>query len=53
MIQTQANGKKPHFGLYLCPLNPNLDRHCFFKNLALSVTRYHGQVSVCKISGKN
>ena len=46
MIQTQENGKKSHFG-------PNLGHQIFFfKNLALSVTRYYGQLSSCKISEK-
>ena len=43
MIQTQENGKKPHSGPDLGPLGPNLGRQIFFfKNLAVSVTRYHG-----------
>ena len=52
MVQTQANGEKPHFGFDLGPLNPNLGRQFFVKTLALSVTGYHGQVSTCIISKK-
>ena len=52
MIQTQENAKKTHFGPDLGHLNPNSCRHFFFKNLALSVTRYHGQLSLCTISEK-
>ena len=53
MIQIQVNGKKPHFGPELGPLNPNLGRQFFFlKNLAPSVTKYHGQVSTYKMSEK-
>ena len=29
MIQTQENGKKPHFGPNLGPLGPNLGRQVF------------------------
>ena len=39
------NGKKPNFRLDFGPFGP-----FYFKNLALSVTRYHGQLSSCKIS---
>ena len=53
MIQTQENGKKPHFGPTLAPLGLNLGSQFFFgKNLASSVTRYHGQPSSCTISEK-
>ena len=53
MIQTQENGKKPHSGPDLGPLGPNLGCQIFFfKNLAVSVTRYHGQLSSCTISEK-
>ena len=49
LIQTQQNGKKPHFG-------PNLGwlgrLNLFFKNLASSVTRYHCQLSSVTISEK-
>ena len=53
MIQTQGNGEKPHFG-------PDLGTQIqaanffffFFKNLASSVTRYHGHLSSCTISEK-
>ena len=54
IIETQENGEKPNFGPDLGPLGPNSGR---FpppppppKSLALSVTRYHGQLSSCKIS---
>ena len=52
MIQTQENAKKIHFGPDLGPLGPNSGHQFFFKNLTLSVTRYHGQLSSCKISEK-
>ena len=53
MIQTQENGEKPYFGPNLKPLDPNLGRqNFFFKNLASSVTRYHGQLSSRTISEK-
>ena len=51
MNQTWENAKKnpsfrPDFG-------PNSSgQHFFFKNLTSSVTRYHGQLSSCKISEK-
>ena len=51
-IQIQKNAEKHHFGPNLGPLGPNLDCQFFFRNLALSVTRYHVQVSSCKISEK-
>ena len=50
MIQTQENGKKCHFDPDLGPFGPNTGHNFFFKNLALSVTRYHGQLSSCTIS---
>ena len=46
MIQTQENSKKTNFGSDLGPLGPIF---FFIKNLALSVTRYHGQLLSCKI----
>ena len=52
MIQTQRNGEKLYFGLYLGPLSRNSGYQFFFKNRASSVTRYHGQLSSCKISEK-
>ena len=52
MIQTQENGEKPYFGPDLGPLGTNPGCQFFFKNLASSVTRYHGQLSSCKISEK-
>ena len=45
MIQTQGNDKKPQFGPNLGPLGPIWATKCFFKILAFSVTRYHGQLS--------
>ena len=53
MIQTQANGEKPHFGPDLGLLNLNLGhQNLFFKNLASPVTTCHGQVSTYKVSEK-
>ena len=58
MVQTQENGKKPHFVSDLGPLDSKSDHHFssffffFFRNLAFSVTRYHGQLSSCTISEK-
>ena len=53
MIQTQENGKKPHFGPDLGLLGPNSGRQFFFlKNLLLLVTRYLAQLSSCTISEK-
>ena len=48
MIQTHENGEKFHFGPDLGQLAPNLGRPFFF----LSVSRCHGQLSSCAISGK-
>ena len=47
LIQTQENDEKSHFGPNLGSLGSNLGRQIFFKNLALSVARYHGQLSSC------
>ena len=44
--------KKLIFGLIQAHWTEIRDAKTFFKNLASSVTRYHGQVSSCKISGK-
>ena len=53
MIQTQKNGEKPDFGPDLGPLGPNSGRRfSFFKNVASSATRYHGQLSSCTILEK-
>ena len=53
MIQTQENCIKPYFGPDLDQLAPNLGlSRIFFKNLAALVTRYHGQLSSCKILEK-
>ena len=38
-----------HFGPNLDLLGPHSGCQIFFKNLALSVTRYHGQLSSCTI----
>ena len=46
MIQTQENSEKPPFGPKFGP------QIFFYKNLALSVTRYHGLLLSCTISGK-
>ena len=51
MNQTWENGKKhvePDFHL----LGPKLGHQTFFKKLASSVTRYHGQWPSCTISKK-
>ena len=53
MHQTWENGEKPNFGPDLGPLDLNSGRQFFFKSLALSVTKYHGQLSSCTISEKN
>ena len=54
MIQTQLNDKKLHYGPDLGQLYPNLSCQSFFffKNLASSVTRYHGVLRSCTISEK-
>ena len=52
MIQTQENGKKPDFRPDIGLLGPNSGREMFFKYLASSVTRYHGQLSSCTIPEK-
>ena len=52
MNQTRENCKKPSFGPNFGPFDSNSDNEFFFKNLALSVTRYHGQLSSCTISEK-
>ena len=42
------------YGIALWPICPNLGWKIFFpKNLVLSVTRYHGQLSSCTISEKS
>ena len=46
MIQTQENDEKAHFRHGLGPLGPYSGRQCFFyKGLALSITKYYGQLS--------
>ena len=52
MTQTQENGEKPYFGPNLGSWAQIRDANFFFKNLASSVTRYHGQLSSCTISKK-
>ena len=53
MIQTQENGKKNSFWASFRPLAPKFgSRNFFLKNLASSITRYHGRLSSCKISEK-
>ena len=45
--------QKTNFESNFSPFGPNLDHQIFFlKNLALSITRYHGQLSLCAISKK-
>ena len=44
--------KKTHFWPDLEPLGPNSGPKFFFKNLTLSVTRYHGHLSSCTTSEK-
>ena len=51
MNQTSENGKKPSFEPDF-DQNPGCHFFFFFKNLASSVTRYHGQLSACTISEK-
>ena len=54
MNQTWENGKKPSFGPDFGPFGPNpCCQNFFFKKLAPSVIRCHGQLSSCKISEKN
>ena len=53
MNQTWENSKKPSSGRDFGLFAPNLGCQIFFlKNLALSVTKYHGQLSSCTISEK-
>ena len=52
--QNSRKCKKLPFGPDLVPLGPYSGRQLFFfQNLVLSVTRYHGQLSSCKVSEKN
>ena len=44
--------KKADFRPDLGPLGPKSELNFFFKNVAWSVTRYHGQLSSCTISEK-
>ena len=50
--ESQENGEKPHFGPNLGPFGPNSGRQFLFLNLAVSVTRYRGQLSSSTISEK-
>ena len=51
--QTWEKSRKPNLGSNFGPFESNLGHQIFFlKNLALSVTRYHGQLSLCTISNK-
>ena len=53
MIQTQKNGKKNSFWTWFSPVRPKFGQPKFFlKNLALPVTKYHGQLSSCTILEK-
>ena len=46
--------KKPSFGPNFGTFGPNSCHQIFFfKNLAASITRYHGQLSSCTILVKN
>ena len=50
LSQTWENReKKPSFGPDFGPFGQMQAAKGFFKNLALSVTRYHGQLSSCTI----
>ena len=51
--QTWENGEKPSSGPGFNPFGPNSGCKFFFKYLALSVTRYHGQLSWSTISESN
>ena len=44
--------QRPSFGSNFGPLGPNSGCHFFPKNLVLSATRCHGQLSSCTISEK-
>ena len=50
--KTQENGGKPYFGSNLGPLDQDLGRQFFFKNLAPSITGSHGHLSSSTISEK-
>ena len=52
MNQTLENGKKTSFRHNFGPFGSGSPVFFFFKYLALSVTRYHGQVSSCTITEK-
>ena len=50
--QNSRKWGKPHFGPHLGLLGLIRSQKFFFKNLASSATRYHGQLSLCTISQK-
>ena len=53
MIETQENDKKTSFWTWSRPVDPKFGPpFFFFKNLASSVTRDHGQLSACTIWDK-
>ena len=53
MNKIRENSKKPGFGSDYWPIWPKFRTPIFLKkNLDLSVTRYHGQLSPCAISEK-
>ena len=53
MIQTQENGKKPSFLVWIRPVEPKFGQPIFFlKNLGSSATRYYDKLSSCTISEK-
>ena len=53
MNKIRENSKNPGFGSDYWPIWPKFRTPIFFKkNLALSVTRYHGQLPPCAISEK-
>ena len=52
MNYASENGQKPSFGPDVGLFGPNSGHQIFFKNLASSFTRYHGQLSTCTTSEK-
>ena len=52
MNRTWENSQKPSFGPNFGPLTQIRAVNFFFKNLPLSATSYHGQLSSCTISEK-
>ena len=55
MNPTWENSKKPSFGANFDTFGPNSSCQFifFFKNMASSVVRYHGQLSSCTVWEKN